>query len=75
MRSPIKYKKAILKEYKKDQQVLSKIVFCNLEGGYMNPAVLERHYFCATLKALNKENPQEVKIRLHNLRMLTQLTC
>jgi integrase len=34
----------------------------------MNPAVLERHYFCATLKALNKENPQEVKIRLHDLR-------
>ena len=57
----------ILKEYKKEQQVLSKIVFCDLDGGYMNPAVLERHYFCATLKALNKENPyQEVKIRLHD---------
>ena len=34
----------------------------------MNPAVLERHYFCATLKALNNESPQEVKIRLHDLR-------
>lgn len=58
----------ILKEYKKEQQVLSKIVFCDLEGGYMNPAVLERHYFCATLKALNNESLQEVKIRLHDLR-------
>jgi integrase len=58
----------ILQEYKKEQQVLSKIVFCDLEGGYMNPAVLERHYFRATLKAFNNESPQEVKIRLHDLR-------
>jgi integrase len=59
----------ILQEYKKHQTVMSKIVFCDLEGGYMNPAVLERHYFCATLKALNNENPQkEIKIRLHDLR-------
>lgn len=58
----------ILQEYKKEQQVLSKIVFCNLEGGYINPAVLERHYFRATLKAFNNESPQEVKIRLHDLR-------
>lgn len=58
----------ILQEYKKQQTIMSKVVFCDLEGGYMNPGVLERHYFYATLKVLNKENPQEIKIRLHDLR-------
>lgn len=58
----------ILQEYKQNQGILSKVVFCNMEGGYMNPAVLERHYFCATLKLLNKESPEIVSIRLHDLR-------
>lgn len=58
----------ILQEYKQSQEVLSKVVFCNMEGGYMNPAVLERHYFCATLKLLNKESAEAIKIRLHDLR-------
>ena len=48
--------------------MLSKIVFCNLEGNYINPAVLERHYFSATLKLLNGLFNEDVKIRLHDLR-------
>lgn len=61
---------SILKEYKKEQVILSKIVFCNTEGRYMNPSLLERNYFYATLKLLNKELPDEekVKIRFHDLR-------
>ena len=49
---------------------MSKVVFCDQEGGYINPAVLERHYFSATLKLLNNENPynENIKIRLHDLR-------
>jgi integrase len=58
----------ILKEYKAQQTLLSKIVFCNLEGNYINPAVLERHYFSATLKLLNGLFNEDVKIRLHDLR-------
>lgn len=58
----------IIKEYKIQQTILSKIVFCNLEGGYLTPSVLERHYFSATLKLLNKEYPEQIKIRLHDLR-------
>lgn len=60
----------ILKEYKKSLSIMSKVVFCDQEGGYINPAVLERHYFSATLKLLNNENPynENIKIRLHDLR-------
>lgn len=60
----------ILQEYKKQQVVMSKIVFCNSTGKYINPSSLERYYFCATLKLLNKNLPEDeqIKIRFHDLR-------
>ena len=62
--------KTILQEYKKAQTILSKVVFCNPEGKYMNPSILERNYFCATLKALNKQlsEDEQIKLRFHDLR-------
>ena len=62
--------KEILLEYKKSQVLMSKIVFCNSTGEYINPSVLERHHFYATLKLLNKDLPEEEKIQLrfHDLR-------
>lgn len=60
----------ILQEYKKQQTVISKIVFCNSSGKYIHPSLLERNYFCATLKLLNKNLPEDeqIKIRFHDLR-------
>lgn len=60
----------ILQEYKKQQTIMSKIVFCNSAGKYMNPSLLERNYFYATLKLLNKNLPEDeqIKIRFHDLR-------
>lgn len=60
----------ILQEYKKQQILLSKIVFPNTSGTYMNPSLVERNYFHATLKVLNKQLPEDEKIniRFHDLR-------
>lgn len=60
----------ILLEYKKQQIIMSKIVFCNSSGKYMNPSLLERNYFYATLKLLNKKLPEDeqIQIRFHDLR-------
>jgi integrase len=58
----------ILREYKKNQTVLSKIVFCNSTGGYMHPSILERRHFSAILKLLNEKVEEEIKIRFHDLR-------
>lgn len=61
---------SILQEYKKQQVIMSKIVFCNSIGKYMHPSTLERNYFYATLKLLNKglSEDENIKIRFHDLR-------
>lgn len=60
----------ILQEYKRQQAILSKIVFCNSTGQYLHPSSLERHYFYATLKLVNKDLPEDekIQIRFHDLR-------
>ena len=60
----------ILQKYRKQQTIMSKIVFCNSIGKYMNPSLLERNHFGATLKALNKKLPEDeqIQLRFHDLR-------
>lgn len=60
----------ILKEYKQSQSILSKIVFCNNTGQYMHPSIMERRYFCATLKKVNEQlsEDEQIKLRFHDLR-------
>lgn len=60
----------ILQDYKQQQTLMSKIVFCNTTGTYMNPSLVERNYFYATLKVLNKKlsEDEQINIRFHDLR-------
>lgn len=61
----------ILYEHKKVQKIISKIVFCNQNGGYLHPYNMSETYYKKVLKAVSEclgyENNVD-KLRFHDLR-------
>lgn len=61
----------VLREHKKEQKVLSKLVFCTKEGRYIHPYNMSVRYFKAVLKELSEQLPYDNNVealRFHDLR-------